>query len=128
MSGDLSGFSLFELFQSEAITHSQALSDGILAIEDHPDDTERLEQLMRAAHSLKGAARIIDLDAVVEIAHAMEDGFVGAQRGEHVLSAGRVDQLLRGVDIFLELSKIGEPELSNWMDSQSPRCLALAEQ
>ncbi len=128
MSGDLSGFSLFELFQSEAITHSQALSDGILAIEDHPDDTERLEQLMRAAHSLKGAARIIDLDAVVEIAHAMEDVFVGAQRGEHVLSAGRVDQLLRGVDIFLELSKIGEPELSNWLDSQSPRCLALAEQ
>ena len=36
---------------------------------------------MRAAHSLKGAARIVGLDAAVRVAHAMEDCLVAAQKG-----------------------------------------------
>ena len=79
MSGDLSGFSMFDLFKSEAESHGQALSDGLLAIEAHPEDLSHTEQLMRAAHSIKGAARIIDLDPVVQLAHAMEDCFVAVQ-------------------------------------------------
>ena len=35
---------------------------------------------MRAAHSLKGAARIVGLDAAVRVAHAMEDCFVARSR------------------------------------------------
>ena len=36
---------------------------------------------MRAAHSLKGAARIVGLTVGVRVAHAMEDCFVAAQQG-----------------------------------------------
>ena len=67
MSADLSGFSMFELFRSEAESHSAALSEGLLAIEANPNDLSRVEQLMRAAHSIKGAARIINLDIVVDV-------------------------------------------------------------
>ena len=43
---------------------------------------------MRAAHSLKGAARIVGLDVGVRVAHAMEDCFVAAQRGAADAAAG----------------------------------------
>ena len=55
---------------------------------------------MRAAHSLKGAARIVGLDAAVRVAHAMEDCFVAAQKGKIVLQPEHVDILLQGVDLL----------------------------
>ena len=44
---------------------------------------------MRAAHSLKGAARIVDIDAGVALAHAMEDFLVAAQEGRIALDQGQ---------------------------------------
>jgi len=61
---------------------------------------------MRAAHSLKGAARIVGLQDGVDIAHLMEERFVAAQRGELTLSGSHIDELLRGVDLLL---RVGEP-------------------
>ena len=58
---------------------------------------------MRAAHSLKGAARIIGLQDGVDIAHVMEECFVGAQRGELQLTPAHIDVLLRGVDLLMRV-------------------------
>ena len=49
--------SLIDLFREEARTQAQILSDGLLALERAPRDPVTLEACMRAAHSLKGAAR-----------------------------------------------------------------------
>ena len=49
---------------------------------------------MRAAHSLKGAARIVGLDVGVRVAHAMEDCFVAAQEGRLTLRQAQIDLLL----------------------------------
>ena len=127
MSSDLSGFSMFELFRSEAESHSAALSEGLLAIEENPSDLSRVEQLMRAAHSIKGAARIINLDIVVELAHAMEDCFVSVQKGKETLSLARVDQLLAAVDVIHDLSKLEESKLDAWLVAQAENCQTLAE-
>ena len=81
MSGDLSGFSLMELFRMEAESHTAVLSAGLVSLEATAAAPEAIDPLMRAAHSLKGAARIVGLDAIVRVAHAMEDCFVlGAKR------------------------------------------------
>ncbi len=128
MSDDLSGFSLFELFKLEAQSHSAVLSDGLLAIESQPDDLSHVEGLMRAAHSIKGAARIIDLDAIVELAHAMEDCFVGVQRGAEKLTSARVDQLLQGVDLIQSLAELSEQQLADWTAQQAAQCEQLAQQ
>ena len=84
MSGeDLSDFSMMELFRVEAESQTATLTAGLLALERDPTAADRLEACMRAAHSLKGAARIVNLNAAVKVAHAMEDCFVAAQRGKH---------------------------------------------
>ena len=95
---DLSRLSLEELFQQEAQTQSRVLTDGLLALERSPGDAITLEACMRAAHSLKGAARIVGLQRGVDIAHRMEDCFVHAQQGLIRLRAEHIDRLLEGVD------------------------------
>ena len=70
---DLSQLSMLDLFRVEAETQTQVLTAGLLALERDPRAGDQLESCMRAAHSLKGAARIVGLDAGVPLAHAMED-------------------------------------------------------
>lgn len=76
--------------------------------------TESLEALMRAAHSLKGAARIVSLQAAVRIAHAMEDCFVAAQQGNLLLRESEIDVLFRGVDLLAHISKRTEANIAAW--------------
>ena len=98
---DLSRRSLLDLFREEAQTQTRVLSDGLLALEHTPTDASQLEACMRAAHSLKGAARIIGLQDGVDIAHLMEECFVAAQTGALRLSTAHIDELLRGLDLLL---------------------------
>jgi two-component system, chemotaxis family, sensor histidine kinase and response regulator WspE len=125
VSGDLSGFSLLDLFRMEAESHTATLSAGLVALEGASAAPETIEPLMRAAHSLKGAARIVGLDAAVRVAHAMEDGFVAAQKGQLVLRPEHVDILLRGVDFLVQIAQVGEAELSAWQAEHADEVDAL---
>ena len=83
---NLDDFSMLELFRMEVETQSTILTEGVLGLEQDADATVRLRELMRAAHSLKGAARIVGRQAAVRIAHAMEDCFVAAQERSRFIS------------------------------------------
>ena len=100
MAEDLSGFSMLELFRLEADTQTAVLSTGILAIERLELSPLTIEAMMRAAHSLKGAARIVGVEPAVEVAHALEDCFVAAGRGEIQVRPEHADLLLSCVDFL----------------------------
>jgi two-component system sensor histidine kinase and response regulator WspE len=100
MADDLSGFSMLELFRLEAESQGAVLSSGVLAIEELERSPQTIESLMRAAHSLKGAARIVGLDAAVRVAHALEDVFVAAGRGSLRVRPEHGDRLLAAVDFL----------------------------
>jgi len=105
--------SLIDLFREEARAQAQILSDGLLALERAPRDPVTLEACMRAAHSLKGAARIVGVPDGVSLAHVMEDCFVGAQQGRVSVDAGMIDVLLSGVDLILRIGQgAGDETLS----------------
>ncbi|CAE6780832.1 hybrid sensor histidine kinase/response regulator [Paraburkholderia domus] len=112
--------SLIDLFREEARTQARVLNDGLLALDRAPRDAAALEACMRAAHSLKGAARIVGVQVGVELAHAMEDCFVAAQEGRALLDATWIDALLRGVDI---VARIGNDEDESARDAVSA-CVA----
>ncbi len=120
MSEDLSNFSMFDLFRVEVENQAQVLTAGLLMLERDPAATDQLEAAMRAAHSLKGAARIVGLDAGVNVAHAMEDCFVAAQQGRLRLHQGRIDLLLRGVDLLTRISQTPEAAAAQWTDERKP--------
>lgn len=105
MADDLSGFSMLELFRLEAESQAAILSAGILAVEETQRSPETIEAMMRAAHSLKGAARIVGLEPAVHVAHALEDCFVLAGKGDFTVGPEHVDVLLAGVDFLSSIAK-----------------------
>src|SRR5271157_1053219 len=117
MSDDLSGFSMMDLYRMEAEERLAVLSQGLVALEGSGATAEVIEPLMRAAHSLKGAARIVGLGAAVQVAHAMEDCLVAAQKGQVGLEPPHIDALLVGVDLLVQVSKISEGEQESWQSS-----------
>ena len=102
---DLSDFSMVDLFRLEVENQSVVFMENLLALEQNPTDASRLGALMRAAHSLKGAARMVDLDAAVVVANELEEVFVAAQAGSLVLLSEHVDVLLRGVDLLQRIAQ-----------------------
>jgi two-component system sensor histidine kinase and response regulator WspE len=105
---DLSQLSMLDLFRMEAESQVQVLTSGLLALERDHAAADQLESCMRAAHSLKGAARIVDLADGVRVAHAMEDCFVAAQHGRLVLRRDHIDILLSATDLMARIAGAGE--------------------
>lgn len=94
---------MLELFQAEMDTHIPVLNDGLLALEKGGVDAAQIEAMMRAAHSIKGAARIVGIPAAVRVAHAMEDCFTAAKENRIVLKSEYVDVLLQGTDTLQKI-------------------------
>jgi two-component system sensor histidine kinase and response regulator WspE len=113
-SPDISQTSMLDLFRTEAECQAQALTAGLLALERDPVAADQLESCMRAAHSLKGAARIVGVAAGVSVTHAMEDCFVAAQEGRITLHQGHIDELLQGVDLLQQMAQTDEQHMGRW--------------
>ena len=97
MTGEIfSDASMLGIVRSEVEANVESLTSGLPALELDPENTSRLDEMMRGAHSIKGASRIVGIDAAVRVAHVMEDGFVAAQNGKLTLRPDHVDVLLRG--------------------------------
>ena len=100
-----------ELFRLEVENQTLVLTEHLLALEQNPSDALHLGALMRAAHSLKGAARMVDRDAAVHVAHELENIFVAAQEGSLALRPEHVDVLLRGVDLLNRIAQAPEDKI-----------------
>ena len=107
---------MLELFRQETEAHAATLDQGLLALEADPGHLELLESLMRAAHSIKGAARVVGLDGGVELAHAVEDALVAVKQGRLALGGDDFDLLLRAADLLVQLAA------ATGLPPRSPRC------
>ncbi len=94
---------LCTLFKTESEEHLQHLDEGLLRLESNPQDSATLEEVFRAAHSLKGAARMLGVSDVETIAHQFEDALGAAKRGRTVLSSDTIDRLYGGLDAIRQL-------------------------
>jgi len=111
---DLSQMSMLDMFRLEAESQARTLTAGLLALERDPDAADQTEACMRAAHSLKGAARMVGLSVGVSVAHAMEDCFVAVQKGRIKLHPRHTDLLLQGVDLLVRIANTPETDVARW--------------
>ena len=125
MSGE--GNFMFDLFCSEVENNAATLTDGLLKLEQGAADQAGLEALMRAAHSVKGAARIMNLHACVTVAHAMENCFVATQSGTLHLAAGDIDLLLKGVDLLKKIPASADKSTFALPEAVTAEAQALAD-
>ncbi len=125
---NISDTSMLDLFRLEVEGQANILNEGLLSLEIQPQSAKVLESLMRAAHSIKGAARIVAIDAAVNLAHVMEDCFVAAQNHTITLEADDVDVLLQGVDLLLNISQLEPLELNPWLSQHRQQITATRQQ
>ncbi|MHB1412331.1 MAG: hybrid sensor histidine kinase/response regulator [Thermoleophilia bacterium] len=105
---DDTGF--METFRAEAAERLQVLSNGLMHLEESPGDEEMLKKLFREAHTLKGAAGMMGLDAIKELSHRMEDILEAVQKGRVTLRGGTADLLLETLDRIETLLPEGQSE------------------
>lgn len=94
---------LREVFQTTSEEHLQKLDEGFLYLERYPDDLEKLEELLRETHSLKGDAGMLGLKDLSQIAHQVEHLLEEIKRGEKVISPEISDRLSIGLDVLGKL-------------------------
>jgi two-component system sensor histidine kinase and response regulator WspE len=122
--GRLGDMSVFELFRQEVDSQAPMLVNALLALEAETLPPEQLKTCMRCAHSLKGAARMINLGSVVTVTHAMEEMMVRAQAGEIALRTPQIDALLAGADLIKRIAGTPETAMAQWTDGQGTDALA----
>lgn len=110
--------SLLELFRIELENQTRILSHGLMDLEQTGVHKDILEALMRAAHSIKGAARVMQLDSIVRLAHVIEDCFVAVQQKQINLDPGRIDLLLKGIDFFNRLAQVTQNQVLPWLANE----------
>ena len=84
---------------------AQAIDD-LMALEEHPDDRERLDGAFRAFHTLKGAAGIVDFPAMARMLHAAEDILASLRSSEQPVAPSVLDECLASLDLT-----------SRWLDA-----------
>ncbi len=93
---------LMAVFREEAADHLASLNESLLQVEMLEGDSriERLKDMNRFAHTLKGAARAVGLGLVETISHYLEEIFLAAQQGRTPLNPETADWLYDGLDLI----------------------------
>jgi two-component system chemotaxis sensor kinase CheA len=92
---------LLETFQGEAEEHVKATRSGLLELEKTPTperQAEIVEAIFREAHSLKGAARAVEMTEIETICQSLESLMAALKRKEIEPSSALLDVLHEGVD------------------------------
>ncbi|MEB3827075.1 hybrid sensor histidine kinase/response regulator [Phormidium sp. CCY1219] len=90
-------------FKVASEEHLQKLEEGLLHLENQPDDSAKIEELMREAHSLKGDAGMLGVKDIATLAHQWEHLLGTVKRGESPLTSDLCDRLYYGLDAIGKL-------------------------
>lgn len=87
-----------EIFIDETKEHLQSLNEQILVLEREPENVDTINEIFRAAHSLKGMAGTMGYKRMQRLTHNMENVFSEIRNGKMKASAKLVDVLFKGLD------------------------------
>ena len=87
-----------EIFIEEAKEHLQNLNEHILVLEKDPENIDTINEIFRAAHSLKGMAGTMGYKKMQQLTHDMENVFSEIRNGKMKASSELVDVVFKGLD------------------------------
>lgn len=87
-----------EIFIDETKEHLQSLNEQLLILEKEPENIETINEIFRAAHSLKGMAGTMGYKRMQRLTHDMENVFSEIRNGKMKVTANLVDVLFKGLD------------------------------
>ena len=100
-----------EIFVEETKEHLQSLNDNLLVLEKEPENKDTINEIFRAAHSLKGMAGTMGYTRMQKLTHKMEDVFSEIRNDKMKVTSDLVDTLFQCLDAL-------EAYLDNIVNSQ----------
>lgn len=91
-----------EVFIDETNEHLQNLNTQILELEQNPDNMDTVNEIFRAAHSLKGMAGTMGYKRMQDLTHAMENVFSKVRDGEIKVNSAMIDTIFQCLDAIQE--------------------------
>ncbi|GIF18395.1 two-component system chemotaxis sensor kinase CheA [Actinoplanes tereljensis] len=92
--------SLLAQFLAEAADLLALVDAGLLELERAPGDPDLVNEVFRAAHTLKGSSGLFDFPELTRLTHAVEDLLDAVRAGELPLDSGMTDDLLAAFDLI----------------------------
>ena len=123
-------------FIMESMEHLRTIEDGLLKIEEDPDETEPIHAVFRSFHTIKGLAGFLELDSIREVAHELETVLDLVRNLRMKIGPVVVDVVLAGADYLRqavkaieeglvgtprELQSVGPDRKSTRLNSSHPR-------
>ena len=91
-----------EIFLDETTEHLQNLNTQILTLEQEPENMDTINEIFRAAHSLKGMAGTMGYKRMQTLTHDMENVFSEVRNGNIKVKANMIDLLFQCLDALEE--------------------------
>lgn len=91
---------LLKDFYLEAEQQVEKLEQNVLAMEEDPSDKEAIDEIFRAAHTLKGGAATVHMQELAEFTHAVEDLLDAIRNNKVVATSPIVDSILQSLDVI----------------------------
>ena len=92
------------LYRDASKDHLDTLEAGFLYLEKHPEDTQKLKELLRATHSLKGDSRMLGVQDAETLTHQLEDLLTSVEQGQREITSTFCDCLYQGVDAIRQIA------------------------
>ncbi|MBR9990522.1 MAG: response regulator [Gemmatimonadetes bacterium] len=118
-------------FVQELEEQVRELNSGLLALEQQPGDENLIRSLFRAAHTIKGAARVVGVPVIEPVCHAIESVFANLRDGRQSLTGSDFSLLFATCDALQDAAarmKSGADLEGSSADALLPRLTAMAEQ
>ena len=97
---------LLDIFYAEAFERLDDLERGLVQLESDPGNNEVLDEVFRAAHTLKGSAGLAGLNAISKMAHVMEDLLDEVRQGARSFTTDLSSLLLRATDVLKQIVQV----------------------
>ena len=88
----------YKYFRIEARELLEGLNQGVLEFERGGRGRDLVGRVLRLAHTLKGASRVVKQPGIAELAHSIEDAFAPLREDGSEISQERIDQVLKMLD------------------------------
>lgn len=100
---DLENEELLGVFFEEAQNLVDILEENIMSLEDDPNNSDTIDEIFRAAHTLKGSSASLDMMELSDFTHIVEDVFDAIRDDKVNINNDLVDLLLSSLDIIKEM-------------------------
>ena len=94
---------LIQIFVTESKDHLREMEEALLALESQPDDPDFIQTVFRIAHTIKGSASCVGLNAISDFTHIVEDFLDKLRGGEFPVTGSMISHLLTVKDTIHEM-------------------------